>query len=141
MPSQNYCDRQYICIDYLNCLLSLDTLDNLPTKVQRWNVFVGTHPHPTVFPNGRIFGTRAGDTDQPHPTEGMKLELFMNMPEVMVQLLHECVTKVTPGKYEVIYEEKERKGKTNTIRLAEGTHCPAMRPQHSLGVRHQTFTR
>ena len=99
----------------------------LPENVRGWNVFVGTHPHPTVFPNGRIFGGRAPNRDRTNPIEGMKEKLFVTMPKIAMQLLHECVTKVQPGQYAVIYDKKDAKGTSKMVLLEEGTSCPEMR--------------
>ena len=56
----------------------------------------------------------------------MKEQLFVTMPEVAVQLLHECVIKVQPGQYAVIYDKKHAKGTSKAVLLEEGTSCPEM---------------
>ena len=128
--SDNWQRPHFLCsttFSFQQLSLTRRVPENLHEKVRAWNVFVGTHPHPTVFPNGRIFGGRAPDRDQPRSIEGMKEQLFVTMPEVAVQLLHECVIKVQPGQYAVIYDKKGAKGTSKTVLLEEGTSCPEMR--------------
>ena len=110
----------------LFCYLLGCISENLPAEVHDWNVIVGSHPHPGVFPNGHIFGSRAPDNDQLHKIYGTRQELVTLYPKLLSLLLHERVTRKSNG-FVVVYPSEDDDGKKITVVQEEGTTCPAMR--------------
>ena len=100
--------------------------ENQPPEVRDWNVFIGTHPHVGVFPNGHIFGSRAPDNEQLHKIYGTRPELVLLYPKLLALLFHERVTKKSDG-FVVVYPSEDDKGKKITEVQEEGATCQAMR--------------
>ena len=90
---------------------------------------VGTHPNPTTFPDGLIFGNRRQNPFRKHHINGMSVESFQKYPTCLLKCLHEYVVEEDDvGQFsQVLLVKDKTKRKKVEKRVKERTQIEGVR--------------